>query len=156
MIRALLLVLGLGLVSGPAAQAKDILGTATDAATFTVFLTSAKVAGLTDLLSDPGPITVFAPTDDAFTKLPRGTMEDLATPDNRDRLRALLMRHIVIGRVVSRDFLGKRMEAATASGALVLIDATKSITIGEARLVKADIEADNGFIHVIDTVLMPN
>jgi len=158
------LVLLLVLFLGPAAPAgaqtvvlptKDILGTALDAGTFTIFLAGVKSAGLTDFLSGEGPITVFAPTDDAFAKLPRGTIQDLLRPENRERVRRLLMHHIVVGRVVARDFLGKRMEAATADGALVLIDATKSVMIDTVRLVKADIAADNGVIHVIDTVLEP-
>ena len=142
-------------LAGAHAQAKDILGTAADAGTFTIFLAGAKAAGLEGFLSGGGPITVFAPTDDAFAKLPRGAVQDLMRPENRDMLRAMMMHHVVVGRVVARDFLGRRMEAATAGGALVLIDATKTVTIDAARLVKADIAADNGVIHVIDTVLMP-
>jgi uncharacterized surface protein with fasciclin (FAS1) repeats len=162
MIRRLVLLLALLLAPFAAAPAqtpilptKDILGTALDAGTFTIFLAGVKSAGLNDFLAGEGPLTVFAPTDDAFAKLPRGAIQDLMRPENRDRLRGLLMHHIVVGRVVARDFLGKRMEAATADGALVLIDATKTVTIDGARLIKADIAADNGIIHVIDTVLTP-
>ncbi len=136
-------------------QSKDIVGTATDAGTFSVFLAGVKAAGLNDLLAGEGPITVFAPTDDAFAKLPRGAVQELMLPENRDKLRAMVMHHVVMGRIVARDFLGKRMEAAAADGALLLIDATKVVTIDTARLIKADIAADNGVIHVIDTVLMP-
>lgn len=160
MIRRLALSLALLLVSAvplsaqtPSNPARDILGTALDAGTFTIFLAGVKAAGLTEFLAAPGPLTVFAPTDDAFAKLPPGSVQTLLRPEGRDRLRALLMHHVVVGRVVARDFLGKRMEAATADGALVLIDATKFVTIGTARLVKADVIADNGIIHVIDTVL---
>jgi uncharacterized surface protein with fasciclin (FAS1) repeats len=134
---------------------KDILGTALDAGTFTIFLAGVKVTGLTDLLSGEGPLTVFAPTDDAFAKLPRGSIQMLLLPENHEKMRAILMHHLVIGRVVARDFLGKRMEAATASGELVLIDATKAVAIGPARLIKADVAAANGVLHVIDTVLIP-
>lgn len=162
MIRRLVLLLALVLApiapssaQVPSTPLRDILGTALDAGTFTIFLAGVKSAGLNEFLSGAGPITVFAPTDDAFAKLPPGSIQTLLRPESRDKLRALLMHHLVIGRVVARDFLGKRMEAATADGALLLIDATKSVTIDGARLIKADIAADNGIIHVIDTVLMP-
>lgn len=156
MIRRLVILLLLcGPMSAGSAAAKDIIGTATDAGTFTIFLAGVKSSGLTDFLSGEGPLTVFAPTDDAFAKLPPGTVQTLLKPDNRDQLRTILLHHMVVGNVPARDFLGKRMEAATADGALVLIDATKFVMIGDARLVKADIPADNGLIHVIDTVLMP-
>lgn len=140
---------------GGGAQAKDLVGTAVDAGTFTIFLAGLKAAGVEGLLGEEGPITVFAPTDDAFAKLPPGTMQNLFKPENHDRLRTMMMHHVVIGRVVARDFLGKRMEAATADGALVLIDATKAVMIDSARLIKADIAADNGILHVIDAVLIP-
>lgn len=137
------------------AQSKDLIGTAVDAGTFTLFLAGVKAAGLNDIISGEGPITIFAPTDDAFAKLGKTVLQDLMMPENRDKLRAVIMHHLVEGRIVARDFLGKRMEAATADGALVLIDATKIVTIDTARLIKADISASNGVIHVIDTVLMP-
>ncbi len=157
MIRRLVLALVLFCAPLGAAQAqtKNIVGTALDAGTFTIFLAAVKAANLGDLLTQSPQITVFAPTDDAFAKLPRGAIQDMLRPENREKTRALLMHHIVVGRVVARDFLGKRMEAATADGALVLIDATKTVMIDNARLVKADIPADNGIIHVIDTVLTP-
>ena len=149
-----ILCLALTLVAAPA-HAKDLLGTAQDAGTFTILLNAVKSTGLTEILSAPGPITLFAPTDDAFSKLPAETLKDLMRPESRDKLRRLLAYHIVDGKATSRDFLGKRLEAATIEGGSVLIDATKLVTIGEAKLIKADIVADNGFIHVIDTVLMP-
>jgi uncharacterized surface protein with fasciclin (FAS1) repeats len=156
MIRRLVVLLALVLAPlAPAgAQTKDILGTALDAGTFSIFLAGVKAAGLENFLAGEGPLTVFARTDDAFAKLPRGAIQELLRPENRGRLRALLMRHVVVGRVVARDFLGKRMEAATADGALLLIDATKSVAIDNARLVKADVAAANGIVHVIDTVLI--
>ncbi|MCC6913970.1 MAG: fasciclin domain-containing protein [Rhodospirillaceae bacterium] len=152
------LVLVLALLCAPfcaPAHAKDIAGTALDAGTFTIFLAAVKAANLGELLASEGPLTLFAPTDDAFAKLPRGAIQDMLRPENREKTRALLMHHIVAGRVVARDFLGKRMEAATADGALVLIDATKVVMVDGARLIKADVAADNGIIHIIDTVLMP-
>ncbi|MGE3335844.1 MAG: fasciclin domain-containing protein [Rhodospirillaceae bacterium] len=157
MMKRLVLVIALlcAPFCAPPVQAKDINGTALDAGTFTIFLAAVKAANLGDLLAGAGPLTLFAPTDDAFAKLPKGAIQDMLRPENREKTRALLMHHIVVGRILARDFLGKRMEAATADGALVLIDATKVVMIDDARLIKADIPADNGIIHVIDTVLMP-
>lgn len=137
------------------AQAKDILETATDAGTFTILLAAVKAAGLTALLQGRGPMTLFAPTDDAFAALPKGTMENLLKPENKEKLQHLITFQLVMGRVTSRDFLGKRLEAATAEGDVRLIDATKGIMVDDAKMIKADIIADNGFIHVIDAVIAP-
>ena len=137
------------------AAAMDLLETATEAGTFTILLAAVKAAGLNPLLSGKGPITVFAPTDDAFAKLPKGTIESLLKPENKQKLRDLITYHIVMGRVTSREILGKRLEAATAEGGTLLIDATKGIMVDEAKVIKADLVADNGYIHVIDTVVAP-
>ena len=142
-------------VSG-VSQAKDILETATDAGTFTILLAAVKAAGLGPVLAGKGPMTLFAPTDDAFAKLPKGTMENLLKPENKEKLQHLLTYHLVMGRVTSRDFMGKRLEAATAEGGILLIDATKAIMVDDARIIKADLVTDNGFIHVIDTVVIPH
>ncbi len=137
-------------------QAKDILETATDAGTFTILLAAVKAAGLGPTLAGKGPMTLFAPTDDAFAKLPKGTMENLLKPENKEKLQHLLTFHLVMGRVTSREFMGKRLEAATAEGGLLLIDATKGIMVDDAHMIKADLVTDNGFIHVIDTVMIPH
>lgn len=137
------------------AEAKDILGTAQDAGTFTILLAAVRSAGLTEILMAPGPYTIFAPTDDAFAKLPREELQELLKPESKDKLRTILSYHMVDGKATSRDFLGKRLEAATMQGGSVLIDATKGVMIGNAKLIKADIAADNGYIHVIDTVMIP-
>ena len=142
-------------VSG-VSQAKDILETATDAGTFTILLAAVKAAGLGPVLAGKGPMTLFAPTDDAFAKLPKGTMENLVKPENKEKLQHLLTYNLVMGRVTSRDFMGKRLEAATAEGGILLIDATKAIMVDDARIIKADLVTDNGFIHVIDTVVIPH
>jgi uncharacterized surface protein with fasciclin (FAS1) repeats len=139
-----------------AGQARDIVETATDAGTFTILLAAVKAAGLGPTLAGKGPMTLFAPTDDAFAKLPKGTMENLLKPENKEKLQHLLTYHLVMGRVTSRDFLGKRLEAATAEGGILLIDATKTIMVDDARIIKTDLAADNGFIHVIDTVVIPH
>jgi uncharacterized surface protein with fasciclin (FAS1) repeats len=137
------------------AQSKNIIGTAQDAGTFTILLAGIKLTGLTDILSGPGPITIFAPTDDAFAKLPPETYRNLLKPENKEKLRNILLFHIVDGKATARDFLGKRLEAATMQGGSLLIDATKGVMVENAKIIKADIIADNGFIHVIDTVMMP-
>jgi len=152
-IRAVFAVLLLG--QAGLASAKDILGTALDAGTFTILLAGIKSTGLTATLSGPGPITIFAPTDDAFAKLPPETLKNLLKPENKEKLRNILMFHLVDGKATARDFLGKRLEAATMQGGSVLIDATKGVTVDNAKVIKADIVADNGFIHVIDTVMIP-
>ncbi len=155
MIRALFAAALLATVCAARAEAKDILGTVQDAGTFTILLQAVKNTGLTETLSAPGPITIFAPTDDAFAKLGPEKLKDLMKPENKEKLRNILSYHIVDGKAVSRDFLGKRLEAATIQGGSLLIDATKGVTVDNAKMVKADIIADNGFIHVIDTVVMP-
>ncbi len=155
-LRLMGLVLAAALALPGTARAKDILETATDAGTFTILLAAVKAAGLTPLLQGKGPITLFAPTDDAFAKLPKATMETLLRPENKEKLQHLITFHLVMGRVTSRDFMGKRLEAATAEGGTLLIDATKGIQVDDAKMIKADLISDNGFIHVIDTVMMPH
>ena len=155
MIRALLAAALFAALTSPRAEAKDILGTFQDAGTFSILLQAVRGAGLGEVLTAPGPTTIFAPTDDAFAKLPPEMLKDLMKPESKEKLRAILGYHIVDGRATSRDFLGKRLEAATIQGGSLLIDATKGVTVDNAKMVKADIVADNGFIHVIDTVVMP-
>ena len=151
LLPALVLLMGQPLV----AHAKDIIGTAQDAGTFAILLQAMKAAGLNEVLMQPGPITLFAPTDDTFAKLPRESLQNLLRPENKEKLKAILTYHLVDGKATSRDFLGKRLEAATMQGGSLLIDATKGVTVDNAKVIKADIVADNGFIHVIDTVMIP-
>ncbi len=139
----------------PAVHAKDLVETATASGTFNTFLLAARNTGLIDDLKSDGPWTIFAPTDDAFAQLPTGELRALLLPQNLERLEAVIRHHIVAGEVTSRDILGKRLEAVTVDGGTLLIDATKNVMVDEARVVKADVIADNGFIHVIDTVIMP-
>jgi uncharacterized surface protein with fasciclin (FAS1) repeats len=141
--------------SAVAAQAKDIVETAAEAGTFNTLLLAARNTGLLETLESPGPWTIFAPTDDAFVQLPVEELRDLLNPRNLEKLGAVIRNHIVAGEVTSRDILGKRLEAVTVDGGTILIDATKNVMVGGARVVKADVIADNGFIHVIDAVIMP-
>ena len=133
----------------------SIPATAAKAKSFTTLLAAVKAAGLADVLSGKGPFTVFAPTDDAFARLPDGTVSSLLKPENREKLVAILKYHVVAGRVFS-DAAVSVGKAKTLQGGQLMIRSTKTgATINDARLVKVDIDASNGVIHVIDRVLIP-
>lgn len=139
-----------------AAKAADIVDTAVSAGQFKTLVAAVQAAGLADTLKGDGPFTVFAPTDAAFAKLPEGTVENLLKPENKDQLVRILTYHVVPGKVMSADIAGKMVEAKTVEGQDLSIDAMKSgVTVDNATVVQADIEASNGVIHVIDTVVMP-
>ena len=142
------------LAASPAA-AKPLIETVGDAGPFSVLLAAAKQAGLDETLAGPGPFTLFAPSDDAFGKLPRATYESLFRPENKQKLRDLILHHVVAGTVRARDVAGKRLEAQPMAGEPLLIDATRTLMVDQARVTQTDLKADNGFIHVVDTVLMP-
>ncbi len=130
---------------------------AMDDARLTTLVAAIQAAGLGETLAGDGPFTVFAPTNDAFYALPAGTLEELLLPENQERLKGILTFHVVPGRVMSADLAGKSMEADTVNGAKLSVDATgDSVMIGNATVVQADIEASNGVIHIIDTVLIPS
>ena len=137
------------------AKADDIVETAVAAGSFNTLVTAVKAAGLVDTLKGPGPFTVFAPTDEAFAKLPGGTVENLLKPENKQQLVAILTYHVVPAKVMSKDIFGKKTMAKTVEGTQVSIDATDGVRVNNAKVVKADIEASNGVIHVIDTVIIP-
>jgi uncharacterized surface protein with fasciclin (FAS1) repeats len=136
------------------AQAADIVDTAVGAGSFKTLVAAVTAAGLVETLKGPGPFTVFAPTDEAFAALPAGTVEDLLKPENKDKLVAVLTYHVVPGKVMSTDLKDNTM-AKTVQGGEVTIDLDNGATINGAKVVTADIVADNGVIHVIDTVLLP-
>ncbi|WP_367576130.1 fasciclin domain-containing protein [Pelagibius sp. 7325] len=143
-------------LSATLAKAADIVDTAVSAGQFETLVAAVKAAGLVDTLKGDGPFTVFAPTDAAFAKLPAGTVEDLLKPENKDRLVAILTYHVVPGKVMSSDIAGKMTEATTVEGDALTIDAMKDgVTVDDAKVIQADIEASNGVIHVIDTVVLP-
>ena len=133
----------------------DIVDTAVAAGSFTTLVAAVEAAGLVDTLKGDGPFTVFAPTDDAFAKLPAGTVESLLEPGNKDKLAAILTYHVVAGKVMSVDIAGKQLESATVNGQTIAIDASSGVKVNDAMVTNADIEASNGVIHVIDTVLLP-
>ena len=137
-------------------DAADIVDTAAEAGSFQTLVAAVDAAGLVETLKGEGPFTVFAPTDDAFAKLPEGTVDDLLKPENKDQLVAILTYHVVPGKTMSSDLAGQEVEVETVQGQMVMINASgDSVMVGEAGVVQADVEADNGVIHVIDTVIMP-
>lgn len=137
------------------AQSQDIVHVAAEAGQFKTLLAAAKAAGLVDALSGEGPLTVFAPTDEAFAKLPKGTVESLLKPENKDQLIAVLTYHVVPGRVFS-DAAAKGATVKTLQGAKVTTkSADGGVKVNDATVVAADIDAANGVIHVIDRVILP-
>ena len=135
---------------------KDIVETAVANEQFSTLVAAVTAAGLVDTLKSDGPFTVFAPTNEAFAKLPAGTVENLLKPENKDKLIAVLTYHVVPGKVMSSAIAGKELSVKTVQGTMVDIDATKGVTIDGAMVTNADIKTANGVIHVIDTVIIPN
>ncbi|WP_050931561.1 fasciclin domain-containing protein [Aestuariivita boseongensis] len=135
-------------------HAKDIVDTAVAAGSFETLVAAVTAADLVDTLKGEGPFTVFAPTDEAFAALPEGTVESLLLPENKDQLVAILTYHVVPGKVMSTD-LSDDMTATTVQGGTVTIDLDNGVMVNDANVVSADIEADNGVIHVIDKVILP-
>ncbi len=141
-----------------AAVLPDIVDTAVAAGSFKTLAAALGAADLVGTLKGEGPFTVFAPTDDAFAKLPAGTVEELLKPENKDKLRDILLLHVVPGKVAAADVV-KLEEAKTAGGGTLSISTTDGVKVGtpsgSATVVKTDIPAKNGLIHVIDSVLLP-
>lgn len=140
--------------SAGAHAADDIVDTAVKAGSFKTLVTAMKAAGLVDTLKGKGTFTVFAPTDDAFAKLPNGIVESLLKPENKAQLVSILTYHVVSGEVMSKDLEGKTTKAASVEGSDITINATTGVLVDKAKVTKADIEPSNGVIHVIDTVIM--
>jgi uncharacterized surface protein with fasciclin (FAS1) repeats len=140
---------------GDKAKSKDIVDTAVAAGQFNTLAAALEAADLVGTLKGDGPFTVFAPTDAAFAKLPEGTVESLLKPENRDQLVAILTYHVVPGEVTAADVV-KLSEAKTVNGQDVAITVADSgVRINDANVIKTDIDASNGVIHVIDTVILP-
>ena len=136
------------------ASAADIVDTAV-AGNFNTLVAAVKAAGLVDTLKGPGPFTVFAPTDEAFAKLPAGTLETLLKPENKDKLMSILLYHVVPGKVMAQDVL-KVHSAKTVGGQSIDIRTMNgAVMVGNAHVTKTDIVSSNGVIHVIDSVLLP-
>lgn len=151
----LLAVLPLAFTS-VSAKAQDIVDTAIAAGQFGTLVAAVQAAGLVDVLKGDGPFTVFAPTDEAFAALPAGTVENLLKPENKDQLTAILTYHVVPGKIMSADIAGKTAEVTTVQGSDISVNAMNGVMVDNATVVAADIEADNGVIHVIDQVVMPH
>jgi uncharacterized surface protein with fasciclin (FAS1) repeats len=135
------------------ARAADIVDTAVAAGSFKTLVTAVKAAGLVKTLKGKGPYTVFAPNDAAFAKLPPGTVESLLK--NKAKLATILKYHVVPGRVKAADVAGKSLQVKTAAGLPVNVEGTFGVRVNDAHVIQPDIEASNGVIHVIDTVLLP-
>jgi uncharacterized surface protein with fasciclin (FAS1) repeats len=130
----------------------DIVDTAVKAGSFNTLVAAIKAANLVDTLKGKGPFTVFAPTDEAFAKLPEGTVDGLLK--NIPQLKKILTYHVVSGKVMAAD-VTKLKSAKTVEGSEVKIDASKGVKVNDSTVTTADVAADNGVIHIIDTVLMP-
>jgi uncharacterized surface protein with fasciclin (FAS1) repeats len=134
---------------------KDIVDTALAANDFKTLAAALKAAGLVDTLKGPGPFTVFAPTDEAFAKLPAGTVDELLKPENHEKLVSILTYHVVSGKVLAKDVV-KLHEAKTVNGKEVKITTEGGkVMVDNANVVKTDIACSNGVIHVIDSVILP-
>ncbi|RPI13207.1 MAG: fasciclin domain-containing protein [Lysobacterales bacterium] len=133
----------------------DIVDTAVAAGSFNTLAAALKAAGLVDTLKGPGPFTVFAPTDEAFAKLPAGTVESLLEPENKAKLAGILTYHVVPGKVMAADVV-KLTSAKTVNGQSVTIAVKDGkVMVDGANVVKTDVAASNGVIHVIDAVILP-
>jgi len=161
-VRAITIALSLTVVALPAAAADhkhkmDIVDTAVHAEIFGTLAAALSAANLIDVLKGDGPFTVFAPSDEAFSKLPEGTVENLLKPENMDQLVAVLTYHVVPGKILSTDIMMGSSSVATVQGSSVMImKSSNAVKINQATVVAADIEATNGVIHIIDEVILPN
>ena len=151
----MLTVAAFAMASPSFVRAADIVDTAVGAKAFDTLVAAVKAADLVGALKGEGPFTVFAPTDEAFKKLPAGTVESLLKPENKDKLVQILMYHVVAGKVMAADVV-KLDSAETLGGEKVAIKVVDGkVMINKSTVAKADIVCDNGVIHVIDTVLLP-
>jgi len=153
----LILVFGLsfGAAYGSSHKTMDIVDTAVSAGSFNTLVAAVKAAGLVDTLKGDGPFTVFAPTDDAFAKLPAGTVDDLLKPENKSKLQAILTYHVVPGKVMAADVTGIDSAKTVNGQSLSVKTEGDSVMIENAKVIKTDIMCSNGVIHVIDTVVLP-
>ena len=152
---ALVLSLSLGTYARPKAASQDIVDTAVAAGNFKTLAAALQAAGLVDTLKGKGPFTVFAPTDEAFAKLPAGTVEDLLKPENKEKLVAILTYHVLPGRDLASQ-VTKMSSAKTVNGQSLTISVNAgTVMVNNAKVIKTDILCSNGVIHVIDSVMLP-
>ena len=145
----------MGVSPARAQKTKDIVDTAVAAGSFTTLAKALTAADLVTTLKGPGPFTVFAPTDEAFAKLPAGTLENLLKPENKPMLRRVLMYHVVAGKVMAADVVKVSSATAVSGDTLAIKVSWGTVSVDKARIVKTDIVTSNGVIHVLDTVLLP-
>jgi len=150
-----LLYISIASTSIAGGHSKDIVDTAVAAGSFETLVTAVAAADLVDVLKGEGPFTVFAPVDAAFKALPEGTVESLLKPENKSKLVGILTYHVLSGKVMSSDIIGKKLEVTMVNGSTAEIDATDGVKIDGANVIQADIETSNGVIHVIDAVILP-
>lgn len=156
MRKILAVILALSSAAPVLAAEKDIVDTAV-AAKFKTLVAAVTAAELVETLKGDGPFTVLAPTDEAFAKLPKGTIEALLKPENKDKLKAVLTYHVISGKVMAADVVkldGKAVKTVQGSPVAIKVEGD-TVMIGNAKVIKADVETSNGVIHVIDTVLLP-
>ncbi|MCK6370166.1 MAG: fasciclin domain-containing protein [Gammaproteobacteria bacterium] len=161
-IAAMLAALTLGLGAATQAQAashsgaaKDIVDTAVAAGSFKTLAAALTAADLVGALKGAGPFTVFAPTDEAFAKLPAGTLDDLLKPENKEKLKGILLYHVVSGKIMAADIKGSAKPKTLQGATLDVVASGGGVTVNGARVVSADVAASNGVIHVIDAVVLP-
>lgn len=136
-------------------RGKDIVDIAAGSNQFSTLVAAVKAADLVDVLKSDGPFTVFAPTDEAFAKIPKATLDNLLLPENKDKLIEILTYHVVPGKVLAKDVI-KLVAAETVQGSKVMVTTNHGmVMIDNATIVKTDIKANNGVIHVIDSVILP-
>ena len=152
---ATMLLATAGIGGAARAQSKDIVETAVAAGSFKTLAKALDAAGLVQTLKGPGPFTVFAPTDEAFAKLPAGTVETLLKPENKAKLTRILTYHVVSGKVMAADVVKVKSAKAVSGDTLAIMTQGSNVMVDKAHVVKTDIAASNGVIHVIDTVILP-
>jgi uncharacterized surface protein with fasciclin (FAS1) repeats len=137
------------------AAKQDIVDTAISAGSFNTLVAAVQAAELVEALKAAGPYTVFAPTDEAFAALPAGTVENLLKPENQAQLQAVLLYHVVSGKIMAAD-IGSGAQPATLQGATIdVVGSASGVTVNGANVVSADVVTSNGVIHVIDAVILP-
>jgi len=154
LLTALMFVALTTFVTRVQAQDKDIVDLAAETEMLSTLVEAVKAGGLVETLKGEGPFTVFAPTNEAFAALPEGTLEELLKPENKEKLVSILTYHVVPGKVMSTD-LQDGQTAATVEGSEITVDLSDGAKINDATVVKADVKASNGVVHVIDKVIMP-
>ena len=143
-------------IGAASATSKNIVETAVQSGKFNTLVAALNAAGLVNTLNGKGPFTVLAPSDTAFSKLPAGTVDGLLMPENKAKLVSILAYHVIPGKIMSGDIVGKKISVKTVQGSEVSVDAMYGVKINNSNVVSADIAATNGVIHVIDKVLIPN